>query len=168
MLEHAPAVRPLPRPDRGARTTDRHHDDQPPLTILWLRRDLRLGDNPALVAAAETARERGGRLLPVYVWEPRERRAWAPGGAARWWLWHSLRSLDADLRRLGSRLLVERGDPVACVLELAEHAAAGAVVWAGGLEPDETRRRRDPGGGAAHARDRRPDRRRRRTCSPTR
>ncbi len=110
----------------------------PPPTILWLRRDLRLGDSPALVTAAKTARRLGGRLLPLYVWEPRERRAWAPGGAARWWLWHSLRSLDGDLRRLGSRLLLERGDPAGRVLELAAQISAGAVVWAGGLEPDET------------------------------
>ena len=67
-----------------------------PATILWLRRDLRLGDNPALLAAAQTAHDRGGALLPVYVWEPPESRAWAPGGAARWWLWRSLQSLDGE------------------------------------------------------------------------
>ena len=108
-----------------------------PTTILWLRRDLRLGDNPALLAAAQTARDRGGALLPVYVWEPPASRAWAPGGAARWWLWRSLQSLDGDLRRLGSRLLVERGDPVRVVAALAAQAAAHAVVWTAGLEPAE-------------------------------
>jgi deoxyribodipyrimidine photo-lyase len=108
-----------------------------PPTILWLRRDLRLGDNPALLAAAEAARERGGGLLPVYVWEPPRRRAWAPGGAARWWLWRSLRALDADLRRLGSRLFVDRGDPVGVVAALATETGACTVVWASGLEPDE-------------------------------
>ena len=108
-----------------------------PPTILWLRRDLRLGDNPALLAATEAARERGGDLLPVYVWEPRDRRAWAPGGAAQWWLWHSLQAFDADLRRLGSRLVIERGDPVAVVAALATREAAAAVVWASGLEPAE-------------------------------
>ena len=108
------------------------------MTLLWLRRDLRLGDNPALLEAARLAGgRRGGRLLPVYVWEPRERRAWAPGGAARWWLWHSLRSLDGGLRELGSRLLVERGDPVDVVVALARSAGAGSVVWAEGLDPDE-------------------------------
>ena len=64
-----------------------------PPTILWLRRDLRLGDNPALLAAAQLARDRGGGLLPVCVWESRSRRVWAPGGAARWWLWRSLGSV---------------------------------------------------------------------------
>jgi deoxyribodipyrimidine photo-lyase len=46
-----------------------------PTTILWLRRDLRLGDNPALLAAAQTAHDRGGALLPLYVWEPPGSRA---------------------------------------------------------------------------------------------
>ncbi len=106
--------------------------------VLWLRRDLRLGDNPAMLAAVRQARERGATLLPVHVWEPRSRRAWAPGGAARWWLWRSLASLDDDLRRLGSRLLVERGDPAEVVAALARQAAAPAVVWSAGLDPDET------------------------------
>jgi deoxyribodipyrimidine photo-lyase len=108
-----------------------------PVTLLWLRRDLRLGDNPALCEAAGRAAREPSALLPVFVWEPRERRAWAPGGAARWWLWHSLRSLDADLGRLGSRLLVERGDPVEVVAALARTTGAAAVVWSEGLEPDE-------------------------------
>ena len=108
------------------------------VTLLWLRRDLRLGDNPALLEAARRAGgRRDGGLLPVYVWEPRERRAWAPGGAARWWLWHSLGSLDGGLRELGSRLLVERGDPVDVVAALARSAGAASVVWAEGLDPDE-------------------------------
>ena len=108
-----------------------------PTTILWLRRDLRLSDNPALLAAAQTAVDRCGGLLPVYVWEPPSRRAWAPGGAARWWLWRSLGSLDGDLRRIGSQLLVERGDPARVVATLAETVGAAAVVWSTGLEPDE-------------------------------
>ena len=126
-----------PAPTGGAPTSDTSLRASPP-TILWLRRDLRLGDNPALVAAAREAHARGGGLLPVYVWEPPGRRPWAPGGAARWWLFRSLESLDADLRRLGSRLLVERGDPADVVATLAADLAAGAVVWAEGLEPDET------------------------------
>jgi deoxyribodipyrimidine photo-lyase len=71
------------------------------------------------------------------VWEPRERRVWAPGGAQRWWLRCSLGALDEDLRRCGSRLLVLRGDPVNHVIGLAAELSADAVVWARGLEPDE-------------------------------
>lgn len=72
--------------------------------IVWFRRDLRLSDHAALVAAAQ-----GGPVLPVYVLDdhtPRHRRM---GAASRWWLHHSLASLDADLRKLGSRLILRRG-----------------------------------------------------------
>ena len=41
-----------------------------PPVVLWLRRDVRLHDHPALVAAAEHARASGAPLLPIFVWEP--------------------------------------------------------------------------------------------------
>lgn len=108
-----------------------------PVALLWLRRDLRLTDNPALLAAVDHARRTQGQLLPVFVWEPCERRRWAPGGAARWWLWQSLRALAAALERRGSRLLLLQGDPVTELSALAHAVRADAVVWAAGLEPDE-------------------------------
>ncbi len=73
--------------------------------IVWLRRDLRLADQPAFRAAAES----GAPVIPVYVLDdetPKHRRM---GGASRWWLYHSLASLDADLRAQGSRLILRRG-----------------------------------------------------------
>jgi deoxyribodipyrimidine photo-lyase len=108
-----------------------------PATLLWLRRDLRLADNPALLAAVDAAQRRGGGLLPVYVWETRGRRRWAPGATARWWLWHSLTALDADLRRRGSHLVLTRGEPAAALVALARSSGASLVVWAAGLEPEE-------------------------------
>ena len=42
-----------------------------------------------------------------------------------------------DLRRIGSRLLLERGDPASVVAALAATTGARSVVWAQGLEPDE-------------------------------
>ena len=65
------------------------------------------------------------------------RRRWAPGGAARWWLWSSLTALDGELRRRGARLALGQGDPTVALPELARAANAGTVVWAAGLEPDE-------------------------------
>ena len=56
--------------------------------IMWFRRDLRIRDNAALLAAAS-----GGRpVIPVYVASGLDR-----GGASRWWLHHSLNSLDSAL-----------------------------------------------------------------------
>ncbi len=38
--------------------------------LYWLRHDLRLHDNPALLLAARRARGQGGWLLPVYLHDP--------------------------------------------------------------------------------------------------
>ncbi|MCX6373681.1 MAG: deoxyribodipyrimidine photo-lyase [Actinobacteria bacterium] len=109
----------------------------PTTTLFWFRRDLRLGDNPALTAAVDRCRESGGDLLPVFVWEPRGRRRWTPGDAARWWLPRSLAALDDELRRRGSRLTLGQGDPKVALPELARAAGGATVVWAAGLEPEE-------------------------------
>ena len=43
--------------------------------LVWFRQDLRLSDNPALAAALE----RGGPVIPVYIWAPEEEGSWPPG-----------------------------------------------------------------------------------------
>jgi len=98
-------------------------------SILWFRQDLRLADNPALVAAIH----HGG--LPVFVLAPEEERGWQPGGASRWWLHHSLAQLDASLRRLGSRLIIRRGPTIETLRELLDHTASTTVFWNRRYEP---------------------------------
>ena len=67
--------------------------------IVWFRNDLRLADNPALVAGPVP----GHPVVPVYVLDEETEGTRLPGAAARWWLHHSLQSLDAFLHGLGSR-----------------------------------------------------------------
>ena len=43
--------------------------------IVWLRRDLRLTDNPALCAACE----RAAHVVVLYIDAPDEERPWSPG-----------------------------------------------------------------------------------------
>ncbi len=70
---------------------------------MWFRRDLRLRDHPALLAAAAD-----GELLSVFVLDPR---LWGPAGPARRaYLARSLRALDAGLRETGGRLVVLTGE----------------------------------------------------------
>lgn len=107
-----------------------------PAAIVWFRQDLRLADNPALHAAAES----GGPVIPVYVWAPEEEGDWAPGSASRWWLHHSLRRLDKSLRGLGSRLIVGEGSSLGVLQSLAAEAKAEAVFWNRRCEPDARRR----------------------------
>ena len=101
------------------------------VAIVWFRRDLRLADNPALVAA-QAAHE---RVLPLYVHAPGEEAPWAAGGAARWWLHHSLAALDADLRRRGSALHMARGPSLRALDGLIAQTGAEAVYWNRLYEP---------------------------------
>lgn len=47
--------------------------------IVWLRRDLRLSDQPAIAEAA-----RKGPVIPVYILDDETPRHRAMGGASRW------------------------------------------------------------------------------------
>jgi deoxyribodipyrimidine photo-lyase len=101
-------------------------------TLVWFRQDLRVADNPALSAALEW----GAPVVPVFIFAPEEEGVWAPGAASRWWLHQSLARLDADLRRLGSRLIARRApDSLAELLKLARECDASRVLWNRRYEP---------------------------------
>ncbi|MEH3121264.1 MAG: deoxyribodipyrimidine photo-lyase [Sphingomonas phyllosphaerae] len=91
-------------------------------TLLWLRQDLRLHDQPALVAAVQQ-----GAVIPIYVLDDEAPGHWRIGGAQRWWLHHSLAALDKALREHGSRLILRRGDAVAILNELADEVGVEAI-----------------------------------------
>jgi deoxyribodipyrimidine photo-lyase len=100
----------------------------PAPALVWFCRDLRLADNPALTAAAG-----GGRpVLPVYVLDEAAAGRWAPGGAARWWLHHSLAALAGALEARGAPLHLARGRAEVVLPALAQ-AADAAEVHAGRL-----------------------------------
>jgi deoxyribodipyrimidine photo-lyase len=99
--------------------------------IVWLRRDLRLDDNPALLAALQECRE----LIPLYIFNSAEEAPWAPGAASRWWLHHSLDALDGQLRKRGSRLVIRQGDSLAALQELVREHEITHLFWNRLYEP---------------------------------
>jgi deoxyribodipyrimidine photo-lyase len=94
-------------------------------SIVWLRDDLRLADNPALTAAVE----RGGPTVVVYLLDGASPGARPLGGASRWWLHGSLQSLGADLAALGGSLTLRRGAAAEVIPALVAETGAGAVYW---------------------------------------
>jgi deoxyribodipyrimidine photo-lyase len=107
---------------------------QPPnenTALVWLSRDLRLADNPALARAAAS----GVAVIPVFIWAPEEEAPWAPGSASRWWLKQSLDALSGALRQRGSQLIVRRGPTVEALLALATETGARTVYWNRRYEP---------------------------------
>jgi deoxyribodipyrimidine photo-lyase len=99
-------------------------------TLLWFRRDLRLGDLPALLAAADD-----GATLGCFVLDPRLE----SGSAAR-----RLQFLGDCLRRLrdnlDGRLLVVRGRPEHQIPLIVKEIGATAVHISGDFSPFGTRR----------------------------
>ncbi len=91
-------------------------------TLLWLRQDLRLHDQPALVAAAHE-----GPVIPVYILDDDAPGAWAIGGAQRWWLHHSLMALGDALQAKHSRLILRRGDAVTTLKALMDETGATRI-----------------------------------------
>ncbi len=96
--------------------------------LLWLRRCLRLSDNPVLAWACAQAGP-GGAVIPVYIHSPGEGGDWPIGAASRWWLHHSLASLDASLRQKQSRLIVRTGSCLEVLHGLIEETGANTVCW---------------------------------------
>ncbi len=98
---------------------------------MWFRRDLRLHDNPALLAAVDAASADGdGRVVPLFVIDPA---LWgAAGPVRRAYLVSSLRCLDESL---DGNLLIQHGSPVEAVARVAAVAGATSVHIAGDYAP---------------------------------
>jgi len=95
-------------------------------SVLWFRRDLRLGDHPALSAAARA----GDRVLPLFVLDPRL--VDAAGAPRLAFLYRCLHDLDESL---GGRLVVRHGDPAATVARVAAEVEAEAVFVSADFGP---------------------------------
>lgn len=108
--------------------------------MIWFRKGLRIHDNPALDRARREARH----LFPVFVLDPRyldpDPSAFSPGSARSGlnrirFLMESLGDLDSSLRRLGSRLLILRGDPAKVICRLLKDWEIGKLCYEFDTEP---------------------------------
>ncbi len=91
-------------------------------TVVWFRDSLRLSDHPALAAAAATKEP----VVCLYILDDKAN-VRPLGGASRWWLAQSLRSLDESLKTLGQTLVLRRGSSATIVAEIAREVEASAV-----------------------------------------
>jgi len=96
--------------------------DTAPL-IIWLRRDLRLADNPALDAGVKSGRP----LILLYIQETDLTRG--EGGAKNVWLHHSLLSLSKDITARGGQLILRKGAAQTVLNDLIKETGASGVYW---------------------------------------
>ena len=93
--------------------------------IWWIRRDLRLSDNPTLTAALESWQQ----VVPVFVIDPVLTGSGKGSSKRLAFLWAGLKQLDADLHEIGSRLIVRQGEP-AKVLDQLVHESEAQHIYA--------------------------------------
>ena len=102
----------------------RHISNKP--VIYWLRRDLRLHDNPALVAAFE----QNAPVVMAFLWNEEEEGPLAAGGATKYWLHFALKELNSAMQNeYGNRILFRKVDSSQKeIVSLVEEVGAGSVV----------------------------------------
>lgn len=93
-----------------------------PPVIVWLRRDLRLADNPAIGWAADSGRP----VIPVAILDPETD---GIGAAPRWRWGLSVAAMDQALKGIGSRLILRRGPAMQVLDALIAETGATTVVW---------------------------------------
>lgn len=92
------------------------------INIMWFRKDLRLHDNQALLKAAEYP------LLAIYILNEQ----YILGSASKWWLYHSLSSLN---KSLGMSLNLYSGKTEDIFLRLLETYKVNALYYNNCYEP---------------------------------
>lgn len=100
--------------------------------IVWFRKDLRLADNRALLAAIDHK----GPVIPVYIHDNNVGLQGALGSAQQWWLHHSLQALSSALQTVGSRLVLRSGSSQTVLKALIEETGAQTIFWNRRYDPD--------------------------------
>ena len=94
--------------------------------LVWWREDLRLADNPALDAAARSARP----IVSIYVLDRESPGIRPMGEASSWWLHHSLAALSQSLKAIGGGdVMVLRGPARDVVGKVVSALHIGEVFW---------------------------------------
>ncbi|MDX1780214.1 MAG: deoxyribodipyrimidine photo-lyase [Thalassovita sp.] len=112
---------------------DQKNDTHP--VIVWIRRDFRLSDNPALAAANRTGRP----VIPVFIADETFDRL---GAAPEWRLKLGLLHFLDRLRQAGSGLVYRQGHALTVLEELVAETGAVGVYWNRAYHPDEIERDR--------------------------
>jgi deoxyribodipyrimidine photo-lyase len=94
-------------------------------SIWWIRRDLRLTDNPTLCAALSSFDfAQGGSVIPVFILDPAFS---TQSPRRRSFLYEGLAALDKDLRVRNSYLVTRRGSPLEVLRQLIQETNATAI-----------------------------------------
>lgn len=103
------------------------------IALMWFRQDLRLEDNPAFYLACQ----RHDHVIPLYIFDPSNK---SLGAAQHWWLHHSLTQLNQSLIDHQSRLVLQRGSALECLIQLIQAHRIEHIYWNRCYEPQNIQR----------------------------
>ncbi|WP_288261763.1 deoxyribodipyrimidine photo-lyase [uncultured Prochlorococcus sp.] len=106
-----------------------------PRILFWHRKDLRIFDNQALIKAFSLS----NAITSTYILDKNYSHDFNANSRA-WFLGNSLRELGNNWKKMGSRLIIEEGDPILIIPQLANIINAKFVVWNKSIEPYEINR----------------------------
>ncbi|NRA73467.1 MAG: deoxyribodipyrimidine photo-lyase [Rickettsiales bacterium] len=89
--------------------------------IYWFRQDLRLQDNPAFYHASQA-----GVVIPIFLYDDINSKKHQLGNASKWWLHHSLFSLQ---KSLNNKLYIFSGNPQNILENLIKKYKSTSIYW---------------------------------------
>ena len=106
------------------------------IAVFWFRRDLRLEDNVALHNALKT----GGKIFPVFIFDENILDNLPKNDARVSFIYQTLHQLDTELKKVGSSLLIKKGNPIKIWKSLITEHNITAVYTNKDYEPYATKR----------------------------
>jgi deoxyribodipyrimidine photo-lyase len=106
------------------------------VSIWWIRRDLRLHDNPALHAAMKAA----DGIIPLFILDPVFERSEFVGPTRMAFLLANLQALDQSLQTLGARLILRQGEPQQVLQALLQETQAEGIYAQEDVSPYASQR----------------------------
>ncbi len=106
-----------------------------PRILFWYRKDLRICDNNALKECFSISKS----LTSIYIFDENYPHDFNAESRA-WFLSHTLKELNQEWIKRGSRLLIEEGDPIVLIPNLAKLIKAEYIAWNKSIEPYEIKR----------------------------
>ena len=104
------------------------------ITIVWLRNDLRLEDNPALHHANEYAKKNNSQISIIYILENFSCLSTDLGSASKWWLYNSLKKFNENfsknlIQKNDFNINLFKGDPEKIFSDLIKKFKINGIFW---------------------------------------
>ncbi len=106
-----------------------------PRILFWHRKDLRINDNKALKKAFSLSKA----ITSTYILDNNYSYDFN-ANSRKWFLGNSLKELSNKWEKIGSRLIIEEGNPLVLIPKLAQFIDAKFVFWNKSIEPYEISR----------------------------